>query len=123
MVARRASEDTAIGEWPVPAGSEVAIWIYMTHRDARWYADPDEFRPERFAPAAEAALPKAAYLPFGAGPRACIGKQFAMIEGVLILAVLAQRFHFDLADGARVEQHARITLTPRHGMPMRLRLR
>ena len=98
-LARRAEESATIGGYPVPAGSEVVIWTFMTHRDARWYPNPHAFEPDRFAPAAVAARPRCAYLPFGAGARACIGKVFAMIEGQLLLATLARRFTFELAPG------------------------
>ncbi len=119
-VARKAEEDTEIGGYPVRRGSEVVLWIYMTHRDFRWFPDPTAFRPERFTEAEEAKLPKLAYLPFGAGPRVCIGKTFAMLEAKLILATLSQRFRFALAPGQRVSAKTRITLFPGHGMRMRI---
>lgn len=119
MVARKAHSDTRIGDYEVPAGSEVAVWIYMTHRDSRWYPDPTAFLPERFEPAREAKLPKLGYLPFGGGPRACIGKQFAMIEAQLVLAAIAQKFRFEAVRPDRVEPKPRITLIPKNGMPMR----
>jgi cytochrome P450 len=123
MVARRAIADTEIGGYPVPAGAEVVAWIYMTHRDPRWYPQPLAFRPERFAPEARAALPKMAYLPFGGGPRACIGAGFAMVEARLILATLACRYRFELEPGHRVAIQPRITLVPKGGMPMIVRAR
>jgi cytochrome P450 len=123
VVARMAREDTEIGGYPVPRGSEVVLWIYRTHHDARWYPEPEAFDPERFAPAEEAKLPKLAYAPFGTGPRTCIGKSFAMIEARLILATMAQRFRFTLVPGQRVEPSARITLGPKHGMRMIVRRR
>jgi len=123
MVARMARVDTEIGGYPVPAGSEVVLWLYQTHHDARWYPRPAAFDPERFTPAEEAKLPRLAYAPFGAGPRTCIGKSFAMIEARLILAALAQRFRFTLAPGQRATPAARITLGTRHGMKMIARRR
>jgi cytochrome P450 len=123
VMARQAREDTEIGGYPVPRGSEVVLWIYRTHHDPRWYPDPEAFRPERFAPGEEANLPRLAYAPFGAGPRTCIGKSFAMIEARLLLAVLAQRFRFTLAPGQRVAPAPRITLGPRYGMRMRVHRR
>jgi cytochrome P450 len=118
-VARKAHEDTVIGDYPVPAGSEVILWIYMTHRDARFYPEPDAFRPERFTPEEEAKRPKLAHLPFGAGPRACIGKVFAMIEARLLLATFARRWRLELVAGQRVRPQPRITLVPRGGLKMR----
>lgn len=123
MVARQATEDTEIGGHRVPKGSEVVLWIYMTHRDPRWFADHAAFRPERFAPEAEAALPKLAWLPFGAGPRACIGRAFAMVEARLLLAVMAQRHRLSLEPGHPVEVLPRVTLVPKHGMRMRVHRR
>ncbi len=117
-LARRAERETRIGEYVVPKGSEVMLWIYLTHHDARWFPEPDEFRPERFSPEEAARRPKLAYLPFGAGGRACIGKVFAQIEGQLMLATLAQRYRFELAPGYRAEMLPRITLSPKGGMPM-----
>lgn len=122
-IARRAEADAEIGGYPVPRGSEVVMWIYMTHHDARWYPDPRAFKPERFSPEEVAKRPKLAYLPFAAGARACIGKVFAMIEGQLVLATLAQRFRMTLEPGHRVEMAPRITLAPKHGMRMRVQAR
>ncbi len=123
MLARRAQEATQIGEWPVARGSEVVMWIYHTHRDARWFPEPEAFQPERFAPDAEAKLPKLAYVPFGAGARACIGKVFAMIEGQLLLATIAQRYRFELASRGTVRARPRVTLGPRDPLRMMLRAR
>jgi cytochrome P450 len=122
-VARKATDDLEIGGYPVQRGSEVVAWIYMAHRDARWFPEPDRFLPERFSPENEAKLPKGAYLPFGAGPRICIGKSFAMLEAKLILATIARRFRLELAPGQRVDVRPRITLTPRYGMRMIVRAR
>ena len=104
----------------VPRDSEVIIWVYMTHRDARLYPEPEVFRPERFEKKQLAALPKLAYLPFGAGPRACIGKSFATMEARLILATLAQRHRLSLAPGKRVVARPRITLVPKDGIRMEI---
>jgi len=122
-VARKAHEDTEIGGYPVRAGSEVVLWIYMTHRDPRFYPEPHAFRPERFTPDEEAKRPRLAHLPFGAGPRACIGKVFAMVEARLLLATLARRWRLQLAPGQRVAAQPRITLVPKHGMRMTLAVR
>lgn len=119
LLARRAEEDADIGGYTIPAGSEVVMWLYMTHHDPRWYPQPDTFRPERFTPEAEKQLPKLAYLPFGAGARACIGKIFAMNEAQLALATIAQNFRFELHPSQRIGLKPRITLSPRHGMRMK----
>jgi len=117
-LARRAERDTQIGDYAVPTGSEVVIWIYMTHHDPRWYPDPERFDPSRFAPELVVKRPKLSFLPFGRGARACVGKAFALMEGRLILATLAQRFRFELAQDQRVAMSPRVTLAPKHGMRM-----
>jgi cytochrome P450 len=121
MVARRAIEDTRIGGYPVAKGSDVVLWIYLTHRHPDIYREPLVFRPERFSKEEEAKLPRLSYLPFGAGPRTCIGKHFAMVEGRLMLAIFARRFRFDFVGDREVETHPRVTLTPKGGVRMRLR--
>ncbi|MBX2810435.1 MAG: cytochrome P450 [Myxococcales bacterium] len=117
-IARRAEADATIGGYEVPRGSEVVMWIYMTHQDSRWYPNPRAFIPERFSPEQVAKRPKLAYLPFAAGSRACIGKVFAAIEGQLVLATLAQRFRLRHEPGHKVAMAPRITLAPKHGMRM-----
>ena len=88
----------------------------------RYFPEPERFDPERFAPEAEKALPRHAYLPFGAGPRVCIGNHFALMEGQLALATLvAASCRFDLLPGHRsVEPEPLVTLRPRGGLPMRV---
>jgi cytochrome P450 len=120
VIARRAREDTEVGGFRVPSGSEVIVWVYWTHRDARFYPEPEVFRPERFAKEQLAERPKLAYLPFGAGPRACIGKSFAMMEARLILATLARRHRLSLAPGKRVVARPQITLVPKNGIRMKI---
>ncbi|WP_394828377.1 cytochrome P450 [Pendulispora albinea] len=117
-IARRARDDARIGDYIVPAGSEVVIWIYMMHRHPRFYPEPERFDPERFTEESEARRPKHAYLPFGGGARVCIGKAFAMLEAELVLATLVQRFRFELVRGHRVQARPRITLGPKYGMRM-----
>jgi cytochrome P450 len=118
VLARKAVEDTEIGGHHVPAGSEVVAWIYLTHHDARWYPSPEAFRPDRFTSEAVAARPKLSYLPFGAGPRACIGQHFSMLESKIVLATMARRHVFRLAPGQRLAPQWRVTLAPKHGMRM-----
>ena len=117
-VARKAITDTRIGGYQVPAGSEIGLWIYMPHRDPRWFDRPDAFEPERFADADSLQRMKHAYLPFGIGARTCIGKSFATLEGVLLLATVAQRFSLALAPGHRFGLKPRVTLIPKYGMKM-----
>jgi cytochrome P450 len=93
------------------------------HRHPAYWEDPDSFDPERFTPAPSAARPKFVYLPFGAGPRQCIGNQFAMMEALLVLATLAQRYRLALVPQPPVEPWPLITLRPRHGIKMRVESR
>ncbi|HEY7402657.1 MAG TPA: cytochrome P450 [Candidatus Angelobacter sp.] len=120
-LARTAVEQDAIGGFDIPRGSEILIFPYITHRHPKWWKDADEFRPERFAPENSAARPRYAYLPFGAGPRTCIGLNFAMTEILLVLALMLQRFRLQLAvDPASVQADPSVTLQPRPGVPVRL---
>jgi cytochrome P450 len=120
---REAVEDVTLGEYTVPKGSTMGIINYFTHRDPRWWSDADTFRPERFAPEAEADLPKYAYIPFGAGPRICIGNAFAMMETRLILATVASRYTLHLDPGQVVGMKPLITLNPDGELPMTVRRR
>jgi cytochrome P450 len=119
-VSRLALEDVEIRGWRVPRGAVVVASQAVTHRDARWWPDPDRFDPLRFTAAEKLARPKMAYFPFGAGPRICIGEGFAWMEAVLILATLAQRWQLDLVSHRDVEPQASITLRPKGGIRMRL---
>ena len=122
LVSRQAVADTRIGGHDVRAGTSVVMPIYAIHRHRRRWEDPDRFDPERFAPAREAAIPRYQYVPFGAGPRICIGMAFAMIEATTILATLLQHARFGSA-GHEPVPVARVTLLPRGGMPLKVRLR
>lgn len=122
MLSRQAVADTRIGEHDIRAGMSVIVPIYAIHRHRRRWEDADRFDPERFAPAREAAIPRYQYVPFGAGPRICIGMAFAMIEATAILATLLQHARFSSA-GHEPAPVARVTLLPRGGMPLQVRLR
>jgi len=115
---RRALRDLDLGGVSIPADALVLSSPYLVHRDPRWFPDPLRFDPERFAPEAKAARPKFSYFPFGGGARGCIGEPFAWMEGVLVLATVAQRWRFHLVPGHPVEPQALITLRPRYGMRM-----
>ncbi len=112
-----------LGGHHLTAGTEVFISPYAMHRRPDCFPDPERFDPERFAPEAEAHLPRHAYLPFGGGPRICIGSHFALMEGQIILATLAQVVTFDLVAGQRVVPEPLITLRPRNGVTMTVRRR
>jgi len=115
---REAAAAVALGERRVPQGSVVVLMVYFTHHDPRWWPEPERFDPERFSPEREAEIPRYAYLPFGAGPRVCIGNSFALMEARLLLATLASRYPPTLAPGQRVEPEPLITLNPKGGLPM-----
>lgn len=121
------SRDTAaaveLGGYVLPPNSPVMIPIWNIHHDARWFPHPLRFEPERFSAERESNIERYAYIPFGAGPRVCIGNSFAMMEARLILATIAQRFDFLLAPGQTVEAQRVFTLRPRYGMRILLRER
>ena len=111
ILGREALDDFEVGGYTVPKGTMVFTSQWIVHRDARWWPEPEAFRPERWTPAMEAALPKLAYFPFGGGPRKCIGEAFAWMEGVLVLATLARRWRVRVAPG-EIGMQPVITLRP-----------
>ncbi len=115
---RQAVRRVEIGGRVLPKGSIIFIYPYLVQRDARWFDQPDVFKPERWADDLEKRLPKFAYFPFGGGARICIGSAFAMMEMRLILATIAARWRLRLQPGAHVKPEALITLAPRGGLPM-----
>ncbi len=120
ILGRRTLNDFELGGYTILADTIVLMPQYVMHHNPRYYPDPERFDPERFQPAARESRPKFAYFPFGGGPRLCIGESFAWMEGVLLLAVLAQKWQFRLAPGHSVEMQPLITLRPKNGMPMSL---
>src|SRR5580704_8031732 len=117
---RYALHDFSLGEFFLPARTTVLISQFITHRDPRYFPDPLRFDPERFSVEGKAGRPKFTYFPFGAGPRQCIGESFAWMEGMLILAALAQKWKLKLVPGHRVEPQPLITLRPKYGMQMQV---
>ncbi len=120
---RYARNDFQLGEFFLPARTTVLISQFITHRDPRFFPDPLRFDPERFAPEAKARRTKFSYFPFGAGFRQCIGESFAWMEGVLLLAALAQRWKLKLVPAHPIEPEPLITLRPKYGMRMLLEAR
>jgi cytochrome P450 len=120
---RQALGDDELGGYHLPRGWMAFVVPYVLHRLPSLWDVPDVFEPERFSAERSAARPKFAYVPFGAGPRQCIGNQFALMEAHLIVATLAQRFRLRLMPGHLVEAWPLITLRPRHGMPMVVEIR
>lgn len=122
LMTRQAVADTNLGGHAIRAGTSLVMPIYAIHRHARRWEAPDAFDPARFAPAREAAIPRYQYMPFGAGPRICIGMAFALLEATAILATLLQRARF-APTAHEPAPVARVTLVPRGGMPLAVRLR
>jgi cytochrome P450 len=122
-VGREALEDTEIGGFRVPKGSQVFAFQWVTQRDERYFERPDKFEPERWTPERSERLPKYAYFPFGGGPRQCIGNYFAMMEVVLLMATIGQRFRFSLAPNHKVEVLPVLSLRPKNGIRAVVHLR
>jgi cytochrome P450 len=115
---RHALQDDEICNTSIPKGSVVAIAPWVVHRHHALWKSPERFDPERFAPAESARRDRLCYLPFGFGPRVCLGATFAMTEAVLTLAAIAKRYSLRLAPGQQVEPQALFTLRPRSGIRM-----
>jgi cytochrome P450 len=115
---RYARAEFRLGEFFLPAKTTVLMSQFVTHRDPRFFPDPLRFDPERFTPEGKARRTKLTYFPFGAGTRQCIGESFTWMEGVLLLATLAQRWKLRLVPGHPVEPEPLITLRPKYGMKM-----
>jgi cytochrome P450 len=120
---RIALKDDEICGMKIKAGTMVGVAPWVMHRHHKLWDHPERFDPERFAPEQSVSRPRFAYMPFGAGPRICIGAALATTEATLILATLAQRFNPKLAPGQDIKLMARITLRPLGGMRMILERR
>ena len=123
LMSRMCGEDVEAGGLSVKKGTFVFIPIYAIHRHRRLWRDPDVFDPDRFGPAESAGRHRFAYLPFGGGPRVCIGQTFALVEAVAILATLVRGATLEPDPGHRIRPLVRVSMRPQGGMPMTLRLR
>jgi cytochrome P450 len=121
VFARTALADDRIAGYQIPAGALVAISPYVTHRSSRYWGHPELFDPDRFLPERFGARHKAAYFPFGSGPRQCIGAGLVSMEAPLILAAILQKFDFELSPGTVVKTSPRISLRPKGTLWLRLR--
>ena len=117
---REAIEECEIGGYRVPAGAQVFMFQWATQRDPRFFAEPDKFCPERWTEEFSSSLPKYAYFPFGGGPRACIGNYFAMMEIVMLLATIGQRFRFSLVPDHAVGLMPAMSLRPANGIRVKV---
>jgi cytochrome P450 len=122
-IGRQVLNDYPLGQYIAPKGSIILMSPYVMHHTAHFYPEPFQFDPERWTPEVRDARPKFSYFPFGGGPRVCIGEQFAWMEGILLLATLAQPWRMRLAEGQIVQPQPMITLRPKYGMKMVLERR
>jgi cytochrome P450 len=118
VLTRTALADDMAGTTVIPKGSLAIVAPYVLHRHRALWSEPDLFQPERFLPDARETLHRYQYLPFGLGPRVCIGAQFALQEATIALAMLAHRLTWQMVPGHPVMPRQRITLRPEHGLPM-----
>ena len=123
ILERDAIERDEVGGYVIPRWTTVIASPYVVHRNAVFWPEPERYDPSRFLPGAGAGRPRSAYMPFGAGRRMCVGAGFAMLEGVLLAAMIAQRFTFELAPDASVVPEPTATLRPRDGLSMIVRRR
>jgi cytochrome P450 len=124
LIPRLVVKTAEIGGYTIPEGNELWISTWAMHHDPRYFPEPEKFSPERWADAEFLKnLPRFAYIPFGGGPRQCIGNGFSMTQITLVTAALATQFHFELADPTPVNPVFRITIRPPHGLQMRVSAR
>jgi cytochrome P450 len=116
VIGRRVKTEYAIADYKVAPRAILMMSPWVVQRDPRWFPEPDQFKPERWASPDD--RPKFSYFPFGGGTRVCIGERFAWMEGVLLLAAIAQKWRFKLVPGHPVATAALITLRAKHGMKM-----
>ncbi len=120
MTVRVAFEQTELGGTPIPQGDLVGIAIRNIHRHPAYWPDPLAFRPERFLSENKASLNRNAYMPFLSGPHMCIGNNFALMEGQLLLAMMAQKYDVSEAPDQSDEGKMTITMHPKYGMPVKI---
>lgn len=123
FMSREALGRDQLGDVAVAPGTRIIIAPWVLHRHRKLWPDAELFVPKRFAPERRAAIPRFAYLPFGAGARICVGMTFALQEALLALAMMMRRFRVRLSEGAQVMPFARMTLRPLNGLPMRIEVR
>ena len=118
VIGRRALAPFRLGNYELPAETNVVMSQLITHRDAKYFPEPERFDPDRWRPndPRNLSLPRFAYFPFGGGPRVCIGAGFSMMEAVLLLATIAQNFKLTLVPGQTIEKLPSVTLRPKSGI-------
>ena len=120
---RQPIQDDQIGGYHIPAGTQVIISPYVVHRHPEFWENPEGFDPERFNPEVAQGRPHYSFIPFGGGPRLCIGRDFALMESTMALARISQRYRLDLVPGFEVQPETAITLRPKTGLRMTLSAR
>jgi len=123
VITRRVIEDYQVRGYTIPSGADIYMSQYVVHYDSRFFKDPEKFNPDRWDDPGIKSLPRFAYFPFGGGTRRCIGEPFAIMEAVLIIAVIASKWSLKLFPGFKVEAKPLITLRPKNGMKMVLERR
>ena len=118
MVDRMAVSDDRVGDLAIPAGSTVIVFVYGAHHSPRRWENPERFDPERFSKANEKLHTPFSFLPFGAGPRGCIGGNYAMLQILMILGAVLRKYDFQLAPGQTIEARPMVILRPKHGIRM-----
>ena len=120
LIGREATCDLELGGYRVKKGYTIFMSQWSSHRDPRYFPDPEAFKPERWLDGLAHRIPKYAYYPFGGGPRVCIGNTFALMEAAILLATVGQRYRFTLDPGAVIDTNPQITLLPAYGIPATL---
>ncbi len=118
MVDRMALSDDRAGDLFIPAGSTVVVFVYGVHHSPHLWEDPERFDPQRFTKANEKLRPPCTWLPFGAGPRGCIGGNYAMLQILMILSVLLRKYELQLSPGQTIEPRPMVILRPKNGIRM-----
>ncbi len=120
LFVRFAAQDTRVGDYDIKQGDLILMSPYVLHRDPRLFANPEQFDPERFNEENRKSIGKYAYLPFGGGPRVCIGNNFAMMEMQIAVATIAQHYTLELMPNQQIEPEPLVTMRPKYGIHMRL---
>jgi cytochrome P450 len=118
MVDRMAVADDRAGDFDIPRGSTVIVYVYGAHHAPKYWHDPESFDPARFAKGNEKLQAPFTYLPFGAGPRGCIGSNYAMLQILMILSMVLRKYDFELTPGQSIEARPMVILRPKHGIRM-----
>jgi cytochrome P450 len=118
MIDRMAVADDRAGDLAIPRGSMVIVFVYGAHHAQRYWDFPERFDPDRFTKANEKLHTPFTYLPFGGGPRGCIGGNYAMLQILMILSILLRRYDFQLSPGQTIEAQPMVILRPKHGIRM-----